>query len=205
MLRLRTRLPRAHAVADSDRNLHVPAYMVYIARPILALTLALSHIRPALAAQAQTHLAQCAIPTLSTRPFSSTPPTSHMSSEDPTSTSSATPQPAPPQFLQDRLSTLLASPYIHFKKPTSGPLLGLRMGPGPVDLFSTRFANFFTHAATGVVAGTEVDRDGLKDALLALQRRWDPNSASFSSVGAVGDAQVRYTLLLRASGRWKGR
>ena len=126
-------------------------------------------------------------------------------SADDASAPSAQPTPATPEFLQDRLSTLLSSPHIHFNKPPGGAFGGLRMGPGPVDLFSTRFANFFTHAATGVVAGTEVDRDGLKDALLALQRRWDPNSASFSSVGAVGDAQVRYTLLLRASGRWKGR
>ena len=80
-------------------------------------------------------------------------------------------------FLQDRLSTLLASPHIHFKQP---PLLhGIRMGPGPVDLFSTRFMNFFTHDATGVVAGKQVDKDGLKDALLALQKKWSAEGASF--------------------------
>ncbi|OCH87551.1 hypothetical protein OBBRIDRAFT_796089 [Obba rivulosa] len=85
-----------------------------------------------------------------------------------------------PDWLQSQLSTLLASPYIHFNKPTAGPLAGLRMGPGPIDLFSTRFANMFTADATGTVAGQAVDRDGLKDALLALQKRWSPDSATFT-------------------------
>ena len=85
--------------------------------------------------------------------------------------------PSSPEFLQDRLSTLLASPHIHFNKP---PMLkNIRMGPGPVDLFSTRFMNFFTHDATGVVAGKEVDHDGLKQALLALQRKWNAQENSF--------------------------
>ncbi|KAI0714497.1 hypothetical protein C8Q76DRAFT_619430 [Earliella scabrosa] len=85
--------------------------------------------------------------------------------------------PSSPEFLQDRLSTLLASPHIHFNKP---PMLkNIRMGPGPVDLFSTRFMNFFTNDATGVVAGKEVDHDGLKQALLALQRKWNAQENSF--------------------------
>ncbi|EMD30872.1 hypothetical protein CERSUDRAFT_109729 [Gelatoporia subvermispora B] len=84
-----------------------------------------------------------------------------------------------PDWLQSQLSTLLASPHIHFNRPTGGPLAGLRMGPGPVDLFSTRFSNMFTSDAAGTVAGQEVDREGLKDALLALQKQWTPDSASF--------------------------
>ncbi|KAI0801555.1 hypothetical protein C8Q74DRAFT_1242783 [Fomes fomentarius] len=80
-------------------------------------------------------------------------------------------------LLNDRLSTLLASPHIHFNKPPA--LHGIRLGPGPVDLFSSRFMNFFTHDATGVVAGKEVDHEGLKQALLALQRKWNAQENSF--------------------------
>ena len=60
-----------------------------------------------------------------------------------------------------------------------------------MDIFSTRFANFFARDAAGVVAGSEVDRDGLKAALLALQRRGDPASASFVPLDAVGGENVR--------------
>ncbi|KAI0674029.1 hypothetical protein C8Q78DRAFT_1020426 [Trametes maxima] len=93
------------------------------------------------------------------------------------STGPVTPSPTTSAFLQEKLSTLLASPHIHFNHPPR--LGGLRLGPGPVDLFSTRFANFFTPDATGVVAGKPVDHEGLKSALLALQKRWDPQTADF--------------------------
>ncbi|EPS99318.1 hypothetical protein FOMPIDRAFT_143163 [Fomitopsis schrenkii] len=82
-----------------------------------------------------------------------------------------------PEWLQDRLQTLLNSPYIHFDQPK---LPHLRMGHGPVDLFSTRFNNWFTSDATGVVAGSTVDKAGLKDALLALQRKWNSDTAKFT-------------------------
>ncbi|RPD54455.1 hypothetical protein L226DRAFT_471870 [Lentinus tigrinus ALCF2SS1-7] len=85
--------------------------------------------------------------------------------------------PTSPEFLQDRLATLLASPYIHFNKPPAS--LHIRMGPGPVDVFSSRFANWFTHDCTGVVNGKHVDKEGLKDALLRLQKKWNPESANF--------------------------
>ncbi|KAL6303931.1 hypothetical protein BKA93DRAFT_916433 [Sparassis latifolia] len=85
---------------------------------------------------------------------------------------------ASPEWLQEHLTTLLNSPYIHFKNP--GPL-GLRMGPGPIDLFSTRFNNMFTKDATGVVAGNEVDKAGLKESILALQKKWNPDTATFSA------------------------
>lgn len=73
---------------------------------------------------------------------------------------------------------LLASPYIHFNHPKF-PGMHIRMGPGPIDVFSTRFANMFTQEATGVVGGKEVDKAGLKEALLALQRKWNPDTAKF--------------------------
>ncbi|KAI9070246.1 hypothetical protein FKP32DRAFT_1639998 [Trametes sanguinea] len=95
-------------------------------------------------------------------------------------TAPAHPAPTPPEFLQERLSSLLASPHIHFPTPPPGSALhGLRMGHGPVDLFGTRFANWFASDARGVVGGREVDREGLREALLALQRRWDGGSARF--------------------------
>lgn len=55
----------------------------------------------------------------------------------------------------------------------------MHMGPGPIDLFSTRFANMFTKEATGVVAGVQVDKEGLKQSLLALQKQWNPETAQF--------------------------
>ncbi|PSR78708.1 hypothetical protein PHLCEN_2v7297 [Hermanssonia centrifuga] len=87
-------------------------------------------------------------------------------------------QPATSEWLQEQLSTLLASPHIHFSHPKF-PGAHMRMGPGPIDVFSTKFANMFTSDATGTVAGTQVDKDGLKESLLALQKQWNPDSAKF--------------------------
>ncbi|THG97454.1 hypothetical protein EW026_g4548 [Hermanssonia centrifuga] len=87
-------------------------------------------------------------------------------------------QPATSEWLQEQLSTLLASPHIHFSHPKF-PGAHIRMGPGPIDVFSTKFANMFTSDATGTVAGTQVDKDGLKESLLALQKQWNPDSAKF--------------------------
>ena len=87
-------------------------------------------------------------------------------------------QPATSEWLQEQLSTLLASPYIHFNQPNF-PGLHLRMGPGPIDVFSTRFANTFTKEAKGTVGGKEVDKEGLKQSLLALQKKWNKDTAKF--------------------------
>ncbi|KAH8084358.1 hypothetical protein BXZ70DRAFT_900445 [Cristinia sonorae] len=83
-----------------------------------------------------------------------------------------------PAFLQESLSSILSSPHISFPKPPAG-LPNIRLGHGPVDLFSTRFANTFASDAKGVVAGKEVDRDALKAALLALQKRWQEDTVKF--------------------------
>ncbi|RDX43178.1 hypothetical protein OH76DRAFT_1488069 [Lentinus brumalis] len=99
--------------------------------------------------------------------------------------------PSSPEFLQDRLSTLLASPHIHFNKPPA--LLNIRMGPGPVDVFSTRFANWFTHDATGVVNGKQVDKEGLKEALLALQKKWHPDSANFVGQDSSSKPAIKFS------------
>lgn len=92
--------------------------------------------------------------------------------------------PGTPEWLQDRLAKLLKAPHISFPKP-SGPLAHIRMGPGPIDLFSTYYNNFFTSDAKGIVAGKEVDREGLKQALLALQKKWHTDSAKFTPQASV--------------------
>ncbi|KZT02096.1 uncharacterized protein LAESUDRAFT_730612 [Laetiporus sulphureus 93-53] len=85
------------------------------------------------------------------------------------------------EWLQQSLHTLMMSPYIHFTPPKIGRV----HAPGPIDLFSTRFNNMFSRECTGVVAGREVDRDGLKQALLALQREWRDEAASFAPSATV--------------------
>lgn len=99
------------------------------------------------------------------------------------------------EWLAQQLKTLLSSPYIHFSQPPAG-LHGLRLGPGPIDLFSTRFENLFSNDATGVVAGEEVDRADLKQALLALQRTWNPDTLNISAPYTPDPEQVEYLRLL---------
>ncbi|OBZ67219.1 hypothetical protein A0H81_12938 [Grifola frondosa] len=50
---------------------------------------------------------------------------------------------------------------------------GIHTSPGPIDLFSTRFNTYFMPEARGMLAGRSVDREELKEGLLALQRTWD--------------------------------
>jgi len=100
---------------------------------------------------------------------------------------STQPTAASSKWLQEQLQTLMNSPYIHFNQPKIG---GLRMGHGPIDLFSTRFSNLFAKDATGVVAGKEVDRDGLKEALLALQKKWNNDTAKFAPATGLQAGQV---------------
>ena len=47
------------------------------------------------------------------------------------------------------------------------------MGPGPVDMFTVRFNQFFMPEAHGTICGHSVDREGLKQSLLNLQKRWN--------------------------------
>ncbi|KZT68648.1 hypothetical protein DAEQUDRAFT_727518 [Daedalea quercina L-15889] len=112
--------------------------------------------------------------------FLSTTPYTAMSSLQPTTAVSS-------EWLQEKLRLLMNSPYIHFNHPK---LPGIRMGPGPVDLFSTRFNNMFTSDVTGVVAGNEVDKEGLKQALLALQRKWNNDSVRFSPSAGVQESSL---------------
>ncbi|KAI0652781.1 hypothetical protein C8Q79DRAFT_120360 [Trametes meyenii] len=170
---------------SAPRALLQTIYMVLLTRTVFSfssLVLLANTIRPCVATSVASVTAplslQCPLPLiLPARAMSTTGP--------------ASPAPTTPAFLQEKLSTLLASPHIHFNHPPR--LGGLRLGPGPVDLFSTRFANFFTPDATGVVAGKPVDHEGLKSALLALQKRWDPQTANFVAPdgGESASAKVR--------------
>lgn len=99
-----------------------------------------------------------------------------------------------PQWLQEHLTQLLSSPYIHFTQPKIAGLQ-LRMGPGPIDLFSTKFANMVTGDVTGVIAGKEVDKDGLKEALLKLQKKWNKEGVKVAESQPVEGHTVRFDTL----------
>ncbi|OSD03918.1 hypothetical protein PYCCODRAFT_1444108 [Trametes coccinea BRFM310] len=75
-------------------------------------------------------------------------------------------------WLSDCLCDLMASPHITIP-PRGGLHLG---GPGPVDVFTTRFNQYFLPEAHGTLCGRPVDREGLKAGLLALQKRWNPEA-----------------------------
>ncbi|OJT15329.1 hypothetical protein TRAPUB_8125 [Trametes pubescens] len=75
------------------------------------------------------------------------------------------------RWLSDCLCDLMASP--HVAMPPHG---GMHLGPGPVDVFTTRFNEYFGHEACGTLCGRPVDREGLKTGLLALQKRWNPEA-----------------------------
>ena len=78
-------------------------------------------------------------------------------------------------WVESALASLLRAPHISLPK---GPV-GIGMGPGPIDLFSTEFNNTFTPEAIGVVDGQQVDREGLKKSLLALQSHYNPDTVKF--------------------------
>ncbi|KAF8518395.1 hypothetical protein BU17DRAFT_66445 [Hysterangium stoloniferum] len=79
-------------------------------------------------------------------------------------------------WLQSTLCDLLGAPHISIRG-----IPGIRMGPGPVDIFSTRFNNHFALEVKAIVAGESVDRGGLKEKLLGLQQHYVPGSAKFQT------------------------
>ncbi|EKM61523.1 uncharacterized protein PHACADRAFT_248193 [Phanerochaete carnosa HHB-10118-sp] len=101
-------------------------------------------------------------------------------------------QPGTSEWLSKQLTTLLNSPHIHFTQPKI-PGLQIRMGPGPIDLFSTRFANMFTTDVSGVLGGQEVDRDGLKQGLLALQKKLNKDSVQSQEAQSAEGYQASRT------------
>jgi len=85
-------------------------------------------------------------------------------------------------WLSKEISQIISSPHISFPKPTG--LLQFRMGPGPVDLFSTRFDNAFAFDVRATVAGKEVSREELKAKLLGLQKHWNAEEVKFQDKSA---------------------
>lgn len=85
-------------------------------------------------------------------------------------------------WLSKEISQIISSPHISFPKPT-GPL-PFKMGPGPVDLFSTRFNNTFASDVKATVAGKEVSREELKAKLLSLQKYWNAEEVRFQDESA---------------------
>ena len=85
-------------------------------------------------------------------------------------------------WLSKEISQILSSTHISF--PKSPPF---KMGPGPVDLFSTRFNGAFAYDVKATVAGKEVSREELKAKLLGLQKYWNAGEVKFQdeSVGPV--------------------
>ncbi|KIJ36308.1 hypothetical protein M422DRAFT_34279 [Sphaerobolus stellatus SS14] len=100
-------------------------------------------------------------------------------------------------WLQSAISELLISPYIHFRAPAA---IGIRLGPGPIDVFSTRFNNDFTP--------NRVDREELKQRLLGLQQHYSPDTVTFETpaTGTSSDhneVHVTFTGLSKETGPYK--
>jgi hypothetical protein len=79
-------------------------------------------------------------------------------------------------WLAQTFASLLSAP--HISTPShAGPLI---LGPGPIDLFSTRFVNTFTDDICAIVSGEIVTREKLKEDLLALQKHWNSADVQFA-------------------------
>lgn len=74
------------------------------------------------------------------------------------------------EWLAQQLSELLSS--IAIEGPPGRP----GSGPGPIDPFGTKFEQLFSREATGCVNSRSEDREGLKKALLGIQKTWDPKT-----------------------------
>ena len=86
---------------------------------------------------------------------------------------------APSQWLADELTTLLSSPH------TAAPHDITNAPPAGGDPFSTRFNQMFVRHARGLVGGREVDREELKRALLALQKKWNPTKCQYTDLQSL--------------------
>lgn len=80
------------------------------------------------------------------------------------------------EWLWTTLANILSSPHITMPQNTGH----IRMGHGPIDVFSTRFINTFTEDVKANVAGRDMTRDDLKASLLALQKHWNSSNVQFS-------------------------
>jgi hypothetical protein len=81
------------------------------------------------------------------------------------------------QWFQESISSLLSAPGpIHMPKLP----FGLHGGPGPIDVFSTRFTNLFTDDVDANVNGEAMNKAGLEEKLVILKKLYDPSSAAFA-------------------------
>lgn len=85
-------------------------------------------------------------------------------------------------WLSTEISKVLESPHISFPKPPPG----IRLGFGPIDLFSTNFNNLFSLNLEAKADGKNVSREELKQALLNLQKRWKPEQVEFQEGTSTG-------------------
>jgi len=76
------------------------------------------------------------------------------------------------KWLAQTFAAILSSPHISMPSHIGN----MRLGPGPIDLFSTRFANTFTQDVQATVAGQQVTYDKLKEDLLGLQKHWSTDA-----------------------------
>ena len=107
-------------------------------------------------------------------------------------------------WLSKEISEIITSPHISFPKPPPG----IHLGPGPVDLFTTRFNNVFALDVKATVAGKEVSREELKAALLGLQKYWEAGEVKLQdeSAGPVccfGHCQMVHTCSPSVRSVWR--
>ncbi|KAI0823326.1 hypothetical protein BC628DRAFT_525389 [Trametes gibbosa] len=93
-------------------------------------------------------------------------------------------------WLSDCLCDLMASP--HVPMPRHG---GMHLGHGPVDVFTTRFNQYFGQEARGTLCGHAVDREGLKAGLLALQKRWNPEAVKVMEEPGTHDSHLGHHMM----------
>jgi len=77
---------------------------------------------------------------------------------------------APSQWLANEFTSLLSAP--NHAAPPHDVTNAQQLPDGAGDAFSAAFNRMFVRHARGLVGGREVDREELKRALLALQKRW---------------------------------
>ncbi|KIJ38896.1 hypothetical protein M422DRAFT_258303 [Sphaerobolus stellatus SS14] len=92
-------------------------------------------------------------------------------------------------WLQIIISELLVSSYIYFR---TSAVLGIRFGPGPLDVFSTRFNNGFTPNVTATVASESVNKDDLKERLLGLQQHYSADNTKFETGHRIHFRELNY-------------
>ncbi|KZS87687.1 hypothetical protein SISNIDRAFT_460617 [Sistotremastrum niveocremeum HHB9708] len=89
---------------------------------------------------------------------------------------SAPEQPTLAQWLEDAITSLLSSPAaIHITNPPGGG------GPGPIDLFDTRFDNTFSANVEAYINGKKLDNSALRAKLNSVQQSFSPETANFSN------------------------